>query len=153
MRILKLQNTILVSLLVTGAATVAACGSSDASRPTTDATAGAGDTTSGAGTGSSAGGSGNAAGGSTSSTAGSTSVAGTTSGVAGSGSGGAAAASVCDGAGSRVLTLADSYIENFETVGVDPTTMMPSTDATFAGSAWYSFNDLGPPGADSMDST
>jgi hypothetical protein len=40
----------------------------------------------------------------------------------------------------------DSYIENFETptVGSGP---------TVAGLGWYSFNDLGMPGADSADST
>lgn len=136
MRILNVQYTIIVSLLLTGAATLAACGSSDASRPTTDGTAGS-DTTGTAGTGSSAGGAGNAAGGSTTSTAGSTSVAGTSSGVAGSGTGGAAPASVCDGAGTKVLTTDNAFIEDFEEAMISP--------------GWSSFNDLGAPGVDAAD--
>src|SRR5450432_46994 len=145
MRILNLQNTILVSLLVAGAAASAACSSSDATRP--DASAGTTSTTGGTGNaaGSTAtGGTGNSTTGGTSTSGGTSSVAGTTSG---GGSGGAAGPSVCDGTGSRVLTLADSYIENFETI------TMGSTDATLAGAGWYSFNDLGPAGADAMDST
>ena len=49
MRILNLQNTILVSLFVAGAATSVACGSSDASRPDATAGATAGGASSGAG--------------------------------------------------------------------------------------------------------
>jgi len=74
MRILNLQNTILVSVLVAGAAASAACSSSDAPRP--DASAGTGATTGGTGNsaGTSAGGSGN------STSAGTTGVAGTSAG-------------------------------------------------------------------------
>ena len=144
MRILNLQNTVLVSLLIAGGAALAACGSSNSVRPT-DGTAGAGDTTSGGGSDSTAGGAGNTTAGSTSSTAGSTSsTAGSTSSGAGAGSGGAATASVCDGAGSRVLTNtpADAFIDDFETATMNPTTMM--ADATQAPLSWYAFNDVMP---------
>jgi hypothetical protein len=134
MRILNLQNTVLVSLLVAGGAALAACGSSDASRP--DATAGSGDTTSSAGSDSTAGGSGSTAGGSTSSGAGATSTAGSTSSVGG-GSGGSAPASVCDGAGTKVLTTDNAFIEDFEEAMISP--------------GWSSFNDLGAPGVDAAD--
>jgi len=143
MRILNLQNTVLVSLLVAGGAALAACGSSNSARPNPDATAGSGDTTSGGGSDSTAGGAGNTTAGSTSSTAGSTSsTAGSTS--AGAGAGGAATASVCDGAGSRVLTNtpADAFIDDFETATMNPTTMM--ADATQAPLSWYAFNDVMP---------
>ncbi len=146
MRILNLQNTILVSLLVAGAAATAACGSSDA---TDRGTAGAGNTSSGgSGNSTSAGGTGNS-----SSTAGTTSssTGGTASGTAGTGSGtagtsaGGSAPSVCDGAASRVLTNtpADAFIDDFEKEQTNTTTNM--LDPAAVSPAWYGFNDITPP--------
>jgi hypothetical protein len=144
MRILNLQNTILVSLFVAGAATSVACGSSDASRPDATAGATAGGASSGAGA-SATGGTGETTSGGASPAAGSTSVAGTTSGTAGgSAGGGTSAPSVCDGIASRVLTTsaADAFIDDFEKANINPTTMM--ADATQASPAWYGFNDITP---------
>jgi len=143
MRILNLQNTILVSLLVAGAAASVACGSSDA---TDRGGAGSGNATSSGGSGNatSSGGSGNvtstAGTGNSSTSGGSTGIAGSSSGTAGSGAGGATAPSVCDGAGSRILmnTPQDAFIDDFEAAMISP--------------AWYGFQDLGSPGADSADS-
>jgi hypothetical protein len=134
MRILNLQNTILVSLLVAGAAASAACSSSDAARP--DAGAGTSSTTGGtgnsAGTGATTGGT---------SSGGSTPIAGSGNGGTGSptgGTGGAPGPSVCDGTASRVLmnTPADAFIDDFEKMQADATTASP---------AWYGFNDIMPP--------
>ncbi len=153
MRILNLQNAVLVSL---AAATVAlgACSSSNTPRP--DATAGAAASTAGTGN-TTAGDSGNTAGsGNTTSGGGDLGTGGTApagggagNGTAGAGTGGGAATgpSVCDGIGSRLLTATDSFIENFETP------VAGSTDAMFPGAGWYAFNDLGMPGADSADSS
>ncbi len=141
MRILNLQNTILVSLLVAGAAASVACGSSDATRPG-DGTAGTGNSSSGgSGNATSTAGTGN----STAGTGNSSSSGGTGSGTAGSssgtaGSGGAAAPSVCDGVASRVLTNtpADAFIDDLETLRDG------NTDPTSPGPAWYGFNDVTP---------
>jgi hypothetical protein len=67
----------------------------------------------------------------------------------GAGAGSALGPSVCDGAGSRILTNtpADAFIDDFEKVA------MGSTDTTFAGPGWYSYSDLGPAGADPSDSS
>jgi hypothetical protein len=143
MRILNLQNTILVSLLVAGAAASAACGSSNApNRPT--GTAGTSSTT--GGTGNTTGGTTGTTGGTVSTTGGTVSTTGGTTGIAGSvstgGTGGTGVApgpSVCDGTGSRVLmnTPADAFIDDFEKVQM--------AGATAASPAWYGFNDITPP--------
>lgn len=145
MRILNLQNTILLSMLVAGAAASVACSSSDTPRPG-DATAGTGNVTSSGGSGNatSTGGTGNvsatAGTGNVTSTGGTgAGTAGSTSGTAGSGTGGAAP-SVCDGVASRVLmnTPEDAFIDDFEAAMISP--------------AWYGFQDLGSPGGDAADS-
>ncbi len=134
MRILNLQNTILVSMLVAGAAASAACSSSDAARPDGSAGTGTGGTSSGATGGTAAGATaGTSAGGSTA-------VAGSSSGGSSNPTGGAggtvaAGPSVCDGTASRVLTAtaADAFIDDFEKM---------NADATTASAAWYGFNDI-----------
>jgi hypothetical protein len=155
MRILSLQNAVLVSFAVAGVA-LSACSGSDTPKPT--GTAGAGNTTAAGGGGNTtaAGGVGN-----TTSTGGDPGVAGGVvgtggsplpgggaggaTGTAGSGTGGAAGPSVCDGVGSRALTAtpADAFIDDFEKEQMDPMTMMPSP--TVASPAWYGFNDITPP--------
>jgi hypothetical protein len=143
MRILTLQNTILVSLLVAGAAATA-CSSSDAPRPPvgstggTDTGAGGTGTTPAAGTSSTVGGTG------TTPQGGTGTVAGGSSSTGGSSTGGAAGPSVCDGIASRVLTTsaADAFIDDFEKANVNPTTM--AADPTQASPAWYAFNDVMP---------
>jgi hypothetical protein len=143
MRILSLQNAVLVSLAVAGVA-LSACSSSDTPRPT--GTAGAGT----AGDGSTAAGSGN-----TTSSAGDQGTAGSppASGGAGDGAAGGGTAgggaggppSVCDGPGTKMLALTDAFIEDFEC------TTAPCTAPKTVADGWSTFNDLGKPGTDMVN--
>ena len=147
MRILNLQNAILVSLTVAGIATGSACSSSDVTHP--DATAGA---NASAGSGNSAGsliaagGSGNTGNTGNTTSGGSGNSAGTTANAGAATGGGSAGSaptgpSVCDGTGSRVLdptVVGDDFVGNFETAD--------ASDATKVPPSWYGFNDVQPTG-------
>jgi hypothetical protein len=159
MRILNLQNAVLVSLTVAGVAlgaSLSACSSSDTPRPTADGgatgtagasnTAGSGNATAGGGDQGTAGST--PAGGGDQGTAGSTPAGG---GAGGGSAGGAATGpSVCDGLASRVLmaTPADAFIDDFEMEQMNVTTMM--LDPTAAAPGWYGFNDITPPNSVQM---
>jgi hypothetical protein len=147
MRILNLQNLVLVTLAVSGMAASSACSSSDAPGRDPDA---AGASNSGAGAGNPTAGSGNPGAGASNPTAGSGNpgagagnpTAGAGGGISGTaGAGGAAAPSVCDGVGSRVLeaTPEAAFIDDFEKEDV-------GGDATKPGGGWYGFNDVAPSG-------
>ena len=142
MRILNLQNVVLVSLAVSAMVASSACSSSDA--PGRDPGAGASNSNAGSpGAGAATGGSGNTAGATPGAGAGNTPGAGAGGGSAGgatAGAGGAAAPSVCDGVGSRVLedTALGAFIDDFE---------MEQTDGpTKPAGGWYGFNDVAPSG-------
>jgi hypothetical protein len=157
MRILNLQNAVLVSLAVATVA-LAACSSSDTPRPGSD-TAGTGNTSAGSGNNGTAGGdvitpgagSGNttAGGGDQGSGAGAPPAGGMGSSMAGSGTagGGTTGPSVCDGLGTRILAAmpADAFIDDFECKTAACTA--PKTVAD----GWSAFNDLGMPGVDAAD--
>ena len=157
MRILNLQNAVLVSLTVAGVAlgaSLSACSSSDTPRPPADggatgstagatgSTAGTGNTTAGGGDTSGTAGSGPTGGGETG-TAGSA----PTGGGAGGGSGGAGPASVCDGLGTKILDATAGFVDDFECVTA------PCTAPKTVADGWSTFNDLGTPGADAADNT
>ena len=147
MRILNLQNVVLVTLAVSAMVASSACSSSDA--PGRDPGAGASNSNAGTpGAGAPAGGgSGNTAGAGPSAGVGNTPGAGGGSaGGATAGAGGAAAPSVCDGVGTRIFTVEDNaFIDDFECVTgtCDPATMVAY--------GWSTFNDLGAPGVDAAD--
>jgi hypothetical protein len=134
MRNLNLQNPVLIPLLVCGLVASVACSSGSDTPATTGPaagpTSGTGGATSGTGTG---------AGGAPSTTSSTTNPATTTSGGGGStggtgsgtgGAGGSAGPSVCDGKGTRILTLADNKVDDFEGAMLLP--------------GWSSFNDTMP---------
>jgi hypothetical protein len=154
MRILNLQNAVLVSLAVATVA-LAACSSSDTPRPDGTAGAGAGTTTAGSGNNGTAGsdvipGAGApAAGGGDQGGAGAPAAGGGMDGsMAGSGTaGGTAGPSVCDGLGTRILAAmpADAFIDDFECVTA------PCTAPKTVADGWSTFADLGKPGTDMVN--
>ncbi len=139
MRILNLQNVVLVSLAVSAIAASSACSSSDAPRP--DPTAGASNSSGGAPV------VGGGSGGAPVVGGGSGGAPVTNGGApAGGGSGGAAGPSVCDGLATRIFTVEDNaFVDDFECVTgmCDPATMVAY--------GWSTFNDLGTPGQDGAD--
>ncbi len=153
MRILNLQNAVVVSLLATGIVG-SACSSSDAPRPTGTAGAGtAGAGTAGAGTAGTV-----SAGGDGSSGAPVTGGAGTTSSggadptagappVGGGAGGGSSTTGVCAGLGTKTLAATDAFVDNFEC----PASIASFCNASNVANGWSTFNDLGAPGADAAD--
>jgi hypothetical protein len=136
MRNLNFQHSALIPLLVCGVVASVACSSGSDTPATGPASGPGGAATSGTGTTSTATGAGGAPSTSTTSTTTNPTTSGTGgagTGGTGSGTGGAggsAGPSVCDGKGTRILTLADNKVDDFEGAMLLP--------------GWSSFNDTMP---------
>jgi hypothetical protein len=165
MRILNLQNAVLVSLVVAAVAS-SACSSSDTPRPTANGgatgtagagpTAGAGNNTPGGGDSSGTAGS-PVVGGGAPGTAGSPPVGGGAPGTAGAG-GGSTGPSLCDGLGTKTLDMTSAFVDNFECMA-SPTFCRtaaqamtdPDMNPANISFGWSTFNDLGTAGVDAAD--
>ena len=135
MRILNLQNAVLVSLAVAGAGFslgLGACSSSDAPNRGGDAGAPGGGAANG----------------------GAPPVNGGAGGtVASAGAGGAAGPSVCDGLGTKVFAAPDNaFVDDFEcATAADCWAAADAPQPANIRKGWSTFNDLGAPGADAAD--
>jgi len=147
MRYSSLQNGLLISLLVVGAAAAGCSSGSDSPTPSAGGSGGTtssggaggatGGTTSSGGTGGSTGGTDSGGTGGTTGSGGAGGTGGSSGSAGSSGTGGAGGTdggteppSVCDGSGTRPLALGDAKVDNFEGAAISP--------------GWSSFNDVMP---------